>query len=62
MGVTVYYFPPTYDEIERVMDYSKDECEYYGRNHSEVYVYSLEDFEVQFNAECISDLGYIRIF
>ena len=62
MGVKVYYFPPTYDELERVMYYSKDECEYYARNHSEVDAYSLKDFEFQFNADFISDLGYIRIF
>lgn len=62
MDIKVYYFTPNYDELERVMYYSKDECEYYARNHSEVYVYSLSDFELQFNNEFISDLGYIRIF
>lgn len=58
----IYYFTPNYDELERVREYTQDECEYYRRESNDCILYDAESFEESFNDEFISDLGYIRIF
>ena len=59
--VLVYYFQPTFDDLDMVERLCQSEVEWYGENHSEVHVYSLEEFELMFNLGCIEDWGKIRI-
>ena len=60
----IYYFTPNCDDslLNRIYRLTQEECEYESRNNNEVYEYDFKDFELAFNDEMISDLGYIRIF
>lgn len=60
----IYYFTPNCEGflLNRLYQLTEEECEYESRNNIDVYEYDYKDFELAFNEEFISDLGYIRIF
>ena len=65
--MTIYYFSPNVcdDILDRVYDLTKEECEQlYDIDLTEdIDKYdNMKLFEVDFNNQCISDLGFIRIF
>lgn len=65
--MTIYYFSPNVcnDILDRVYNLTKEECEqlYNGDITENIDKYEdIKIFEQDFNNECISDLGYIRIF
>ena len=65
--MTIYYFSPNVcnDILDRVYNLTKEECEqlYNGDITENIDKYEdMKIFEQDFNNECISDLGYIRIF
>ena len=64
MGKTkVIYITPDYDfedqSIDDIEGMPSDERLTWAKNANNVYVYSLEEFQMKFNNEEISDLGYI---
>ena len=65
--MTIYYFSPNVcnDILDRVYNLTKEECEQLYNCDITENIDKYEDmkiFEQDFNNECISDLGYIRIF
>ena len=61
MRFKVYYFQPSFDDIDLVERFGRSEVEWYGENHPKVHIYSFEEFELMFNLGCIDELGKIRI-
>lgn len=56
----VIYVSPMFDfEKDWFKGLSDEEKLHFARNESEMDVYALDEFEKAFNAELISDLGYI---
>lgn len=65
--MTIYYFSPNIsdDILERVYHLTKEECEQLYNITPIETIDKYDDmklFEVDFNTECISNLGVIRIF
>jgi hypothetical protein len=65
--MTIYYFSPNVSDyiLDRVYDLTKDECQQFYDGDLTENIDKYEDmkiFEQDFNSECISDLGFIRIF
>lgn len=65
--MTIYYFSQNVsdDILDRVYDLTEEECEqlYDGDLTENIDKYEdMKIFEQDFNSECISDLGFIRIF
>lgn len=58
----IYYFTPDFEDFDKVLEYTQEECEYYRRESDDCILYDAESFEESFNKEFISDLGFIRIF
>lgn len=60
----IYYFTPNCSDFitARIYQLTQEECAFKSRNNSEIYEYDEKEFELAFNDEMISDLGYIRIF
>lgn len=58
----IYYFTPQFEDFDKVLGYTQDECEYYRRESDDCILYDVESFEESFNKDFISDLGFIRIF
>lgn len=59
----VIYITPNFDFDDFSMDWfdalPNDEKLHVARNTNEVYIYSLEEFQEEFNGDCISDEGFI---
>lgn len=65
--MTIYYFSPNVsdDILNRVYDLTEEECEQLYNTALTEDIEQYEDmqiFEKDFNNQCISDLGFIRIF
>lgn len=65
--MTIYYFSPNVsdDILERVYDLTEQECEQLYEVELIEGLDKYDDmtiFETDFNNQCLSDLGYIRIF
>lgn len=60
----IYYFSPNCDcELINAIPYMGEwACQNESESNSEVTCYTPEQFEIAFNDERISDLGYIKIF
>ena len=64
MNTKVIYFTPNFDyglwSADELAGIDKDELLHIANNSNEVIVYdTLHDFELAFNNDCISDMGYI---
>lgn len=56
----VIYITPNYEfDIDCFDALPNEEKLHVARNLNEVYIYSLEEFQEEFNGDCISDLGFI---
>lgn len=59
----VIYITPNFDFDDFDIDWFEklpdNEKLHVARNTNEIYIYSLEEFQEEFNRECISDLGFI---
>lgn len=65
--MTIYYFSPNVNDdiLDRVYNLTEEECEQLYANGLAENIDKYDDmqiFETDFNNQCISDLGFIRIF
>jgi hypothetical protein len=60
--MTIYHFTPDFYNGQNIELLSQEDCEDYFNETDYCFKYDAKSFEEAFNAEQISDLGYIRIF